>query len=80
MFFDCNRWSVAILSLGNGASSKPFASDKLIHIKDRTWRSRIPTDHLLRRINVFATAVLADLHYQLKAFYSDSVDPRSILS
>jgi len=22
----------------------------------------IPTDHLLRRINVFATAVLADLH------------------
>ena len=31
----------------------------------------IPTDHLLRRINVFATAVLADLHNQLKAFYSD---------
>ena len=28
----------------------------------------IPTDHLLRRINVFATAVLADLHDQLKAF------------
>ena len=27
----------------------------------------IPTDHLLRRINVFATAVLADLHHQLKA-------------
>jgi hypothetical protein len=26
---------------------------------------------LLRRINVFATAVLADLHEQLKAFYSD---------
>ena len=39
----------------------------------------VPTDHLLRRINVFATAVLADLHEQLKAFYSDigrpSVDP-----
>jgi hypothetical protein len=31
----------------------------------------IPTDHLLRRINVFTTAVLADLHYQLKRFYSD---------
>ena len=28
----------------------------------------IPTDHLLRRTNVFATAVLADLHEQLKAF------------
>jgi transposase len=39
-------------------------------------------DHLLRRINVFATAVLADLHHQLKAFYSDigrpSVDPELI--
>jgi hypothetical protein len=39
----------------------------------------IPADHLLRRINVFATAVLGDLHEQLKAFYSDigrpSVDP-----
>src|SRR5437762_14388330 len=31
----------------------------------------IPTDHLLRRINVFATAILGDLHGQLKAFYSD---------
>jgi len=39
------------------------------------------TDHLLRRINVFATVVLADLHQQLKAFYSDigrpSVEPAS---
>ena len=43
----------------------------------------IPTDHLLRRINVFATAVLADLHQQLKAFYSDigrpSVDPELMI-
>src|SRR6201981_3330954 len=43
----------------------------------------IPTDHLLRRINVFATAVLADLHEQLKAFYSDigrpSVDPELMI-
>ena len=43
----------------------------------------IPTDHLLRRINVFATAVLADLHNQLKAFYSDigrpSVDPELMI-
>ncbi len=39
----------------------------------------IPRDYLLQRINVFATAVLTDLHQQLKAFYSDigrpSVDP-----
>src|SRR5438477_1954218 len=42
-----------------------------------------PTDHLLRRINGFATAVLADLHGQLKAFYSDigrpSVDPELMI-
>src|SRR5246127_1356448 len=31
----------------------------------------VPSDHLLRRINVFATAVLADFDQQLKAFYSD---------
>ena len=41
------------------------------------------TDHLLRRINVFATVVLADLHQQLKAFYSDigrpSVDPELMI-
>jgi hypothetical protein len=40
----------------------------------------IPTDHLLRRINVSATAVLADLHHQLKAFYSDIGRPRLIPS
>src|ERR1700742_1478417 len=43
----------------------------------------IPADHLLRRINVFATAVLADLHQQLKGFYSDigrpSVDPELMI-
>jgi transposase len=43
----------------------------------------IPADHLLRRINGFATAVLADLHHQLKPFYSDigrpSVDPELMI-
>jgi transposase len=43
----------------------------------------IPAGHLLRRINVFATAVLADLHEQLNAFYSDlgrpSVDPELMI-
>jgi transposase len=43
----------------------------------------IPTDHLLRRINGFATAVLADLHQQLKGFYSEigrpSVDPELMI-
>jgi len=37
----------------------------------------IPKDHLLQRIEVFATTVLAE---QLKAFYSDIGQPRSILS
>ena len=40
----------------------------------------IPPDHLLRRINVFATAVLADLHDQLKTFYATSAGPRLIPS
>jgi len=43
----------------------------------------IPREHLLRRINVFATTVLADLHDQLKGFYSDigrpSVDPELMI-
>src|SRR3974390_2404150 len=43
----------------------------------------IPREHLLRRINVFATAVLADLHEQLRAFYSEigrpSVDPELMI-
>ena len=40
----------------------------------------IPADQLLRRINVFATAVLADLHEQLKTFTATSAGPRSIPS
>lgn len=43
----------------------------------------VPKDHLLRRINVVATAVLADLHAQMKPFYSDigrpSVDPELMI-
>jgi transposase len=43
----------------------------------------IPTDHLLRRINVFVTAVLADLHQQLGGFYSEigrpSIDPELMI-
>jgi transposase len=43
----------------------------------------IPRDHLLRRVNVFATAVLSDLHEQLRPFYSDigrpSIDPELMI-
>jgi transposase len=43
----------------------------------------IPKDHLLRRMNVFVAAALADLHQQLKPFYSDigrpSIDPELMI-
>jgi transposase len=39
--------------------------------------------HLLRRINVFVTSVLGDLHEQLGPFYSDfgrpSIDPELLI-
>jgi len=44
---------------------------------------RIPQNHLLRRMNVFVTAALSDLHKELEAFYSDigrpSVDPELMI-
>ncbi|MCB1506371.1 MAG: IS1182 family transposase [Hyphomicrobiaceae bacterium] len=44
---------------------------------------RIPENHLLRRMNVFVTAALADLHKELEPFYSDigrpSVDPELMI-
>jgi transposase len=44
---------------------------------------RIPKDHLLRRIDVFVTAALADLHQELEPYYSDigrpSVDPELMI-
>src|SRR5215207_9949699 len=43
----------------------------------------IPENHLLRRLDVFVTTVLADLHEQLQPFYSDigrpSVDPELMM-
>jgi hypothetical protein len=43
----------------------------------------VPKDHLLRRMSVFVTAGLADLHKQLRPFYSDigrpSVDPELMI-
>lgn len=44
---------------------------------------RIPGNHLLRRMNVFVTAALADLHKELEPYYSDigrpSVDPELMI-
>src|SRR4030088_3443546 len=43
----------------------------------------IPKGHLLRRINVFVTSVLGDLHEQLGLFYSaigrPSIDPELLI-
>ena len=43
----------------------------------------VPKDHLLRRMNTFVTAALADLHQHLRPFYSDfgrpSVDPELMI-
>ena len=43
----------------------------------------IPKDHMLRRMDVFVSAVLTDLHAQLRPFYSDigrpSVDPELMI-
>jgi transposase len=43
----------------------------------------VPNNHLLRRMNVFVTAALADLHQRLKPFYSEigrpSVDPELMI-
>src|SRR5438105_10371137 len=44
---------------------------------------RVPKNHLLRRINVFVTAALADVHEQLDRYYSEigrpSVDPELMI-
>lgn len=32
----------------------------------------IPKDHLLRRMNIFVTGALSDLHQQLRPFHSDT--------
>ena len=32
---------------------------------------RIPKNHLVRRIDVFVTAALADLHQELEPYYND---------
>src|ERR1700692_4328191 len=44
---------------------------------------RVPKNHLLRRINVFVRAVLADVHEQLAPYYSEigrpSVDPELMI-
>ncbi len=37
---------------------------------------RSPENHLLRRVNVFVTTALSDLHRELEPYYSDIGPPR----
>jgi len=50
---------------------------------DFTLDDMVAANHLLRRLDVFATAVLGDLHNELQPFYSDvgrpSVDPELMM-
>ena len=41
---------------------------------------RIPQNHLLRRIDVFATAALADLHKELEPYYSEIGRPSETMA
>ena len=44
---------------------------------------RVPKNHLLRRINIFVTPALADVHEQLDPYYSEigrpSIDPELMI-
>ena len=44
---------------------------------------RVPKNHLLRRINIFVTSALADVHEQLDPYYNEigrpSVDPELMI-
>ena len=48
------------------------------HLEDR-----IPSQHLLRRMNVFVSAAFSDLHQELATYYSHtgraSIDPELML-
>ena len=62
-------------SAGSGSGASLFYDFRL--------EDGIPESHLLRRIDVFVTVVLADLHEELPPLYSDigrpSVDPELMM-
>jgi transposase len=79
----CLLWVDAVEAAGESAMMGRQDRDQRQPFYEFSLDEMVPTDHLLRRINVFATAVLGDLHEQLKAFYSDigrpSVDPELMI-
>jgi hypothetical protein len=73
---DCDRWEEAgMMGRQERQQGQLFYEFNLDDV--------IPKDHLLRRMNVFVTAALADLHQQLRPFYSDigrpSIDPELMI-
>src|SRR6266545_3167807 len=69
------RSEAAMMGRQSGDQSRLFYEFRL--------DDRIPKNHLLRRINVFVTAALADVHEQLDPYYSEigrlSVDPELMI-
>jgi transposase len=68
-------WEAAMMGRQTGDQASLFYEFRL--------EDRVPKDHLLRRINVFVTTVLRDVHEQLKPHYSEigrpSVDPELMI-
>ena len=59
------------------------SGDQAILFYEFRLDDRVPKNHLLRRINVFVTSALADVHEQPDPYYSEigrpSVDPELMI-
>ena len=72
-----------IIGDGDGAMMGRQRRDQGRLFYEFRLEDRIPENHLLRRMNVFVTVALADLHKELKPHYSDigrpSIDPELMI-
>jgi transposase len=72
-----------IISIGGWAMMGRQRRDQGRLFYEFRLEDRIPENHLLRRMNVFVTVALADLHKELEPHYSDigrpSIDPELMI-
>jgi transposase len=72
-----------IIDSGDGAMMGRQRRDQGRLFYEFRLEDRIPENHLLRRLNVFVTVVLGDLHKELEPHYSDvgrpSIDPELMI-
>jgi len=72
-----------IIGDGDGAMMGRQRRDQGRLFYEFRLEDRIPENHLLRRMNVFVTVALSDLHKELKPHYSDigrpSIDPELMI-